>query len=90
MLARLLTEIETAGRPLTPTELAGRMGMHGSEVNAMLGALRAHGRPAPEGSGEGPPDGCAAVGSCRGACPGPADCPLVIDIRLDGLEPRRG
>ncbi len=90
MLARLLTEIETAGRPLTPTELAGRIGVDRSEVTAMLGALRAHGRLAPGESGEGPPDGCAAVGSCRSACPGPADCPLVIDIGLDGLEPRRG
>ncbi len=90
MLTRFLTEIETAGRPLTPTELAGRMGVDRSEVNAMLGALRAHGRLAPEGSGEGPPDGCVAVGSCRSACPGPADCPLLIDIGLDGLEPLRG
>ena len=90
MLARLLTEIEAAGRPLTPGELAGRIGVDRTQVNAMLGALQAHGRLAPGGSGDDPPDGCAAAGSCRSACPGPAECPLVIDIGLDGLEPRRG
>jgi len=90
MLARLLTEIEAAGRPLTPAELAGRIGVDRAEVSAMLGALQAHGRLAPEGSGEGPPDGCAVSGSCRTACPGPIDCPLVIDLGLSGLERRPG
>ncbi len=90
MLARLLSEIETAGRPLTPAELAGRIGVDLAEISAMLGALRAHGQLAPEGFGQDPPDGCAASGSCRSACPGPADCPLVIDLGLSGLEPRRG
>ena len=90
MLARLLAEIETAGRPLTPAELARRIGVDRSEVSAMLVALRAHGRLAPGGSGEGPPDGCAASGSCRSACPGPIGCPLVIDLGSGGFEPRRG
>lgn len=89
MLARLLAEIAAAGRPLTPGELAHRIGATRDEVAGLLAALRAHGRLAPPEAGAGDPGGCAAGGACGKACSGPGECPLVIDLGFDDLEIRR-
>ena len=88
-LAAVLSAIETAGRPLTPAELSVATGLPQRTVLSLLDALRANGLLAPEGEGDGPPEGCAAGGSCGGGCPGPGDCPLVIDLDLGGLGSRR-
>jgi hypothetical protein len=87
MLALLLEEIATAGRPLTAVDLAVRLGIDTSEVMGMLAALRAAGRLAPDAAAG--PASCVG-GSCGGACPGPAECPLVTGTGLDMLEPRSG
>ncbi|MBU1494285.1 MAG: hypothetical protein KJ956_09980 [Actinobacteria bacterium] len=87
-LSLILEEIEAAGGPLTPAELAARSGLYPMLVLGMLDALRANGRLAPEGDSGGPPAGCAARASCGGSCPGPGGCPLVIDLGLGGLTPR--
>lgn len=89
MLQRLLAEIEAAGHPLTPDELARRIGATRDDVVGLLAALRAHGRLAPSEGSPGSAGGCAVGGACGTACPGPGRCPLVIDLGLDDLEIRR-
>ena len=84
-LAAVLGAIEEAGRPLTPAELASATGLAQGRVRSLLDALRANGLLAPESSGDMPPDRCAAGGACAGSCPGPGDCPLVIDLDLGTL-----
>lgn len=90
-LAAILRAIETAGRPLTPAGLAAATGLAPARIKGLLNALRANGRLAPEAGAAdaGPPPGCVGGGSCGGACPGPADCPLVFDLDLGRLAPRR-
>ncbi|MCB2223111.1 MAG: hypothetical protein KQH83_02960 [Actinobacteria bacterium] len=89
-LGPVLRAVEDAGRPLTALELADRTGLRVPEVRSVLDALRAAGRLAPDtggGAGE-PPGGCAAGGACGSSCTGPGECPLVIDLDLEGLRPR--
>jgi hypothetical protein len=88
-LAGVLDAIESAGRPLTPAELAAATGVPQPTILSLLDALRANGLLAPEAEADGPPAGCAVGGSCGGACPGPGDCPLVIDLDLGSLGSRR-
>ena len=89
MMRQLLTEIRSAGRPLTPAELAGRLGVAQDRITGMLAALRAQGMLAPETVTE-DPSSCAGGSSCRSACPGPNDCPLVVDLRISqqSMSPR--
>jgi len=84
----LLAAIDEAGRPLTPVELAARTGLAVGDVRALLDALRANGRLAPQGSDETTPSACAIGPSCGSSCPGSGECPLVIDLDLGGLSPR--
>jgi hypothetical protein len=82
-LAGLLAEIQRAPGPVTVAQLASRLGATPAAVCAMLAALRASGRLAPEvrpGSEECP-------SACTASCPGPRRCPFVIDLG-SGLEPR--
>jgi hypothetical protein len=88
MLERLLAEIEAAGSPSTPAELAARIGATRDEVVGLLAALRAHGRLAPPAAAAGEPEGCAIGGVCGRACPGPGGCPLVIELGRDDLQMR--
>jgi hypothetical protein len=85
-LATLVTEIERSRGPVTGIELALRLGIRPAEVAAMLAALRASGRLGPEVRSEPAPDDCSSAGACSMSCPGPGDCPLVIDVSVSGLE----
>ncbi|MCJ7725347.1 MAG: helix-turn-helix domain-containing protein [Acidimicrobiia bacterium] len=87
-LARILDAVASAGRPLTPSELAVQTGLDVGAVRGMLDALRANGRLAPDGPSGGPPDGCAVGGSCGSACTGAETCPLIIDLGRGGLTLR--
>jgi hypothetical protein len=85
-LATLVTEIERSRGPVTGIELALRLGIRPAEVAAMLAALRASGWLGPEVRSEPAPDDCSSAGACSMSCPGPGDCPLVIDVSVSGLE----
>jgi hypothetical protein len=87
-LTALLAEIETSRVPLTGLELASRLGLAPAEVAAMLAALRAAGRLGPEIRPPSGPATCAAAGSCSLACPGPEECGLLVDIKVDSLTIR--
>ncbi|MEA2000717.1 MAG: hypothetical protein U9N84_02330 [Actinomycetota bacterium] len=85
-LATLVTEIEGSRGPVTGIELALRLGIQPAEIAAMLAALRASGRLGPEVRSEPAPADCSSAGACSLPCPGPGDCPLVIDVSVSGLE----
>ena len=85
-LATLITEIERSRGPVTGIELALRLGIQPAEVAAMLAALRASGRLGPEVRSEPAPGECSSAGACSMSCPGPEECPLVIDVSVSGLE----
>jgi hypothetical protein len=85
-LATLITEIERSRGPVTGIELALRLGIQPAEVAAMLSALRASGRLGPAPRSETTPGECSSSGACSMSCPGPGDCPLVIDVSVNGLE----
>lgn len=87
-LGTLVREIETSRGPVTGIELALRLGIQPAEVAAMLAALRASGRLGPEVRSEPAPSECSSAGACSLSCPGPGDCPLVIDVTVSGLEMR--
>lgn len=87
-LARILDAVESAGRPLTPGELAAATGLDAIAVRGMLDALRANGRLAPAGPAGEPAAGCAVGSSCGSACTGAEACPLVIDLGPGGLKLR--
>lgn len=84
-LAMLLREIERSPVPLTSAELGRRLGVAPEQTNAMLAALRAHALLIPDPGAE-PPDVCVEAGSCRGSCPGPANCALVGELGLVPLQ----
>jgi len=88
ILAAVLAEIERAAGPITRVELARRLGVSADEVGAMLAALRAAGRLRPE-SGADPTENCPSSAGCRGTCPGPERCPLVVDMGIGGLAVQR-
>jgi len=88
-LARLLEEIEVSVGAVTTADLARRLGRPLAEVEAMLGALQAGGWLTDDGGSRSGPDSCPEAGSCRRSCPGPGRCPLVVDLGLGVLEPRR-
>jgi hypothetical protein len=85
-LATLLNAIEESGGPVTGIDLAIRLGIGPGEVAAMLDALRASGRLAPEIADSEPMTSCGSAGSCSMTCPGPGECSLVIDLNVTGLE----
>ncbi len=87
-LAALLASIETGGGSMTEADIAGRTGSSVTEVRAMLAALRAAGRLGPQRSDRPGTDACASTNGCAFSCPGPADCPLIINIGAP-LEVRR-
>lgn len=90
MLTDLLRAIEEANGAVTGVELSARLGISPGEVAAMLDALRAADRlgTQPEQPYE-RADGCTAAGVCSMSCPGPADCPLTVDLSVAGLEIKR-
>ena len=79
-LAALLAIIEAGPGSMTEADIAERTGTSVPEVRAMLAALRAAGRIGPERSVSPGTDACASAGACTISCPGPNDCPLLIDI----------
>lgn len=87
-LAALLSEIERSSGPVTGIDLALRMGIAPGEVSAMLDALRASGRLAPEIREPEPMESCGSAGACSLSCPGPGECSLAIDLNVTGLEIR--
>jgi len=87
-LAALLSEIERSSGPVTGIDLALRMGIAPGDVSAMLDALRASGRLAPEIPGPEPMVSCGSAGACSLSCPGPGECSLAIDLNVTGLEIR--
>jgi hypothetical protein len=87
-LTQLITEIERSPGAVTIGDLAGRLGVTTATVTAGLAALRAAGRLGPQGGAEPGTHECASTGSCAVSCPGPDECPFVLDIGV-GLEVRR-
>jgi|GEM_PF-2046507 len=87
-LAALLRAVEESPGTVTVADLARRLGETPETVRSMLAALRAAGRLGPEGSARPGTEECASAGSCSGSCPGPEDCPFVVDLGA-GLEIRR-
>lgn len=87
-LAALLREVEGSSRTLTVADLARRLGESPEVVRSMLAALRAAGRLGPVGSARPGTEKCASAGACKSSCPGPAECPFVVDLGA-GLEIRR-
>ena len=85
-LATLLSAIEESSGPVTGIDLAIRLGIAPGEVAAMLDALRASGRLAPEIVDSEPMTSCGSAGSCSMTCPGPGECSLLIDLNVTGLE----
>jgi len=88
-LTTLLAEIERSCGPVMGIDLARRLGVSPVEVAAMLDALRASGRLAPEVPGVAATGGCSSAGVCSMSCPGPGECSLMIDLSVSGLEVRR-
>lgn len=88
-LAALLAEIERSSGPVMGIDLARRLRVEPGEVGAMLDALRASGRLAPEVSAGSTAAECASGGACSMTCPGPEECSLMIDLSVSGLEVRR-
>lgn len=86
-LADLLTAVQRAPGPVTVADLARSLGETPGTVRAMLAALRAAGRLEPEGSARPGTGECASAGSCSLSCPGPGECPLVVDL-VAGLQIR--
>ena len=87
-LAALLVEIEASQGSIVPAALASRLGLSPGELEAMLDALRANGLLQPEIASATPSD-CSPAGlSCAKTCPGPANCALVVDLGVHGLEIR--
>lgn len=86
-LAALLREIEKADGPITGLELARRLRVPPAEVAAMLDALRAAGKLAPEKSPH-PVGQCPASASCSLSCPGPEHCALTVHVHIGGFEVR--
>ena len=85
-LAALVDAIEASDGPVTGVELARRLGASPGEVAAGLDALRASGQLGPEpGSALAE---CPSSTACSRACPGPARCPLVVDLAVPGLRIR--
>jgi hypothetical protein len=84
-LADLLAEIQRAPGAVTVGDLAARLGTSPAEVRAMLAALRASGRLGPSRGVTPGSEQCSS--SCAVSCPGPAECPFVVDFGT-GLEPR--
>ena len=87
-LADLLAEIERSPGAVTIGDLAVRLEVTTATVTAGLAALRAAGRLGPEGGAEPGTHECASTGSCAVSCPGPDECPFVLDFGA-GLEIRR-
>lgn len=86
-LSALLVELERAAGPVTGIELADRLGVSTVEVAAMLDALRASGRLAPEPRS--PVSGsCPSISACSMNCPGPEKCALTVDVNVTGLQIR--
>lgn len=80
-LARLVAELDGAGRSVTLPELATRLGLPPDRVRGMVETLRAAGRL----DGSAPPaDACGTRRGCAGVCPGPDRCPLVVDLGTGG------
>ena len=88
-LAALIAEIEQATGPVLGIDLARRLGIQPAEVAAMLTALRASGRLAPEAHAAPPTAECSSAGGCSMSCPGPGECSLMIDLSVTGLEVRQ-
>lgn len=83
-LAALVDAIEASDGPVTVIELAERLGATPGEVAAGLAALRASGQlSAEQGSAI---DECPSSAACSRVCPGPARCPLVIDLAVPALQ----
>jgi len=87
-LRALLDVLDGAGRPLTGVELADRLGVSTTEVAAMIDALRASGRLAPETRRPVATDSCPSEGTCSMTCPGPDECALTVDLSVAGLQIR--
>jgi len=87
-LADLLTEIGESSGSVTGIQLADRLGVAPATISRMLVALRASGQIGPEVRTEPAPETCASSGSCSMSCPGPAECSLVMDLSVTGLEIR--
>jgi hypothetical protein len=79
-LAHLVREIERSPGAVTIPELARRLGCGPHRVREMLVALRAAGRVGPEAGRRPGTEECAATGSCRLSCPGPTECPFIVDL----------
>ena len=88
-LTALLAEIEQSSGPIMGSDLARCLGVEPAEVAAMLSALQASGRLGPEVSPGPAATECTSSGACSMSCPGPAECSLMIDLSLTGLEVRR-
>lgn len=87
-LARLVDELDLAAEPLSPVELAMRLGTTVTEVSGMIAALRAAGR-LHDSPAMAAKNSCAASTGCMRACPGPAQCPLMTDPGIRRLEPHQ-
>ncbi|MBM3694348.1 MAG: helix-turn-helix domain-containing protein [Actinobacteria bacterium] len=87
-LAALLRAVEESPGTVTVADLAKRLRESPETVRAMLAALRAAGHLGPEGSARPGTEECASAASCAVSCPGPGDCPFVVDLGV-GLEVRR-
>lgn len=83
-LAALVDAIEASDGPVTAIELAERLGAAPGAVVAGLDALRASGHLGPEQGAA--LDECPSNAACSRACPGPARCPLVIDLAVPALR----
>jgi hypothetical protein len=88
-LATLRSAIRESSGPVTGIELAHRLGMAPGEVSAMLDALRAAGQLNIEQPPAQPDVECSSARACSLACPGPNECPLVVDFALTSLEIRK-
>ena len=89
-IAELLREIDSSSGAVTVADLADRLDSTATDVRAGLAALRAAGRLGPEAGHDPGTDECSSAGTCSMSCPGPADCPFVIDLGSGSLEIRRG
>jgi hypothetical protein len=87
-LSAIVAELQSAAGPVTGFELADRLGITTTEVAAMLVALRASGRLAPEPRDPQPATTCSSSGSCSLSCPGPDNCALTVDLSVTGLQIR--
>jgi hypothetical protein len=88
-LTELLRAIQGSPGAVTVADLARQLGSTPETVRAMLIALRAAGRLGPEAGARPAAGKCTSAGSCSVACPGPAGCPLAIDLG-SGLRLRAG